>query len=404
MTSYQYKAYGPTGNLVEGSVGATNREQALKAVQRLGLSPFHVAVGGKPQVSSLSSVFRAKFKSKLDFARLFADLDVLLTAGFTIDRAIQTLLFEARLSHETKALKTVHERLASGGQLASSFQAIEGLTPSVLALLESAEGSGRIDTVIASLAKSYHQAAENRGAILQAIAYPLFLLCSMIGAFLVILFSLAPAIAPVFENGATSQNSVVSGLIFLHDLLSSNADFLAMVGVAGIATGAWLALTSRGRNLLLCAAMRLPHIGGLIRDGGTARYLETLATLLHNGVSMRKALNLSAGACPIPSFRDRLDAISNQVVSGGAFKQAAAAANLFDYTTLALIAVGDDASRLPHALDRAANLLFARAKQKMDRAVALLSPIMTITMGVMIGGLVLSIMSALLEINDAVLQ
>lgn len=404
MASFHYKAYGPNGDPIDGLIEAADRDMALKAVRRLGHNPFHLAESSSANRSFGFTDLKTAFVRKIDYSRLFADLEVLLTASFTIDRAVHTLLLEARASHERAALKEVHERLLSGKPLATAFAAIQGLTPSVLALLESAESSGRIDKVITSLAKTYREAAQSRGAVLQAVAYPVFLLCSMIAAFLVILFSLVPAIAPVFENTNVEKNGVVSALIWLHGMVSSNADIIAATVALFLAAGVWLAWSQKGRAVALAAALRLPGIGSVIKDRTNARYIETLAMLLGNGVGMRKAMHLSVDACPIPSFRASLEEMSNRVVSGGTFKDAANTSQLFDATTLALIAVGDDASRLPQTLERAAELLFARSNQKLERAVAMLSPIMTIAMGVMIGGLVLSIMSALIGINDMAFQ
>jgi len=404
MASFHYKAYGPNGEPIDGLIEAADRDMALKAVRRLGYNPFHLAESSSANRSFGFTDLTTAFVRRIDYSRLFADLEVLLTASFTIDRAVHTLLLEARASHERAALKEVHDRLLSGKPLAIAFTAIQGLAPSVLALLESAESSGRIDKVITSLAKTYREAAESRGAVLQAVAYPVFLLCSMIAAFLVILFSLVPAIAPVFENTNVEKNGVVSALVWLHGMVSSNADIIAATVALFLAAGVWLAWSQKGRAVTLAIALRLPGIGSVIKDRANARYIETLAMLLGNGVGMRKAMHLSVDACPIPSFRTSLEEMSNRVVSGGTFKDAANTSQLFDATTLALIAVGDDASRLPQTLERAAELLFARSNQKLERAVAMLSPIMTIAMGVMIGGLVLSIMSALIGINDMAFQ
>ena len=116
----------------------------------------------------------------------------------------------------------------------------------------------------------------------------------------------------------------------------------------------------------------------------------------------------SARSCcqglPDGSYHAALRDVRKSVLQGAAFVTSIKATGLLDDTTLALLSVGEEANRLPEMLERAAYLLDRETTRQLDRMLKLLTPVITIAMGLLIGGLVISVMSAILSINDLALQ
>lgn len=403
MPVYRYKAYCADGARTSGSLSASTEQQALQELQKRGLRPFGIRKTSLSDQREFKPITLLPVK-ELDLGRLFSELDALLSADLRIDEALRTIVLETRSARNRAPLAHIHQAMSEGQSLSVAFSSLTHLQPAALAILESAETSGRIHQAVATIATDYRMRAKNREAIVSAVAYPAFLVIAMIAAFLVILFSLVPAIAPVFEGSAAPPSGVVSFLIFLHHLLSENtlAVLLALTlcGIAAVCT----LVSNRLRRASIKMLLRMPLAGPLLSDRGLSEYMRSLATLLANGVPMRKALQLSVQACSLPAFHPILLEIRDRVVSGQSFKTAADASRLFDPTTIAIIGMGDEASRLPDALERAANLLSTRAERRSTRTLSLISPILTIVMGLAVGGLVLSIMSALMDMNDMAFQ
>jgi general secretion pathway protein F len=119
---------------------------------------------------------------------------------------------------------------------------------------------------------------------------------------------------------------------------------------------------------------------------------------------VKKALELAAGACPLAAYTEPLLAIRDRVAGGTTLRRAIEEPALFDQTTLSLIRVGDESNKLPDALTRAAFLLERNARAARRRLFAVLTPALTIAMGALVGGVVISVMSALLSINNLAAQ
>lgn len=403
MPVYRYKAYSADGGRTSGLLSASTKQQALRELQKRGLRPFGIQETALSDDREFKPITLLPVR-ELDLGRLFSELDVLLTADLRIDEALRTIMLETRSARDRAALTRVHQAMSEGQSLSLAFSTLTRLPPAALALLESAETSGRIHQAVATIATDYRVRAKSKEAIVSAVAYPAFLVVAMIAAFLVILFSLVPAIAPVFEGGSARPSEVVSFLIVLHRVLSENTvGILIALTVFAISTLSSIS-SKRLQHASLRVFLRVPFVGAFLSDRGLSEYMQSLATLLANGVPMRKALQLSVQACSMSVFHQALLEIRDRVVSGQSFKAAADASRLFDPTTIAIVGIGDEASRLPDALERAANVLSTRADRRSTRALSLLTPALTIIMGLAIGGLVLSIMSALMDMNDMAFQ
>lgn len=103
-------------------------------------------------------------------------------------------------------------------------------------------------------------------------------------------------------------------------------------------------------------------------------------------------------------MRGKLDAARDDVANGEQLQTALRKSGLLDDATLTLIGMGEQANRLPQVLGRASSLVDARLKRTIDRTIAFLSPALTIGLGIMIGALVVSVMTALLSINEMAVQ
>ena len=146
--------------------------------------------------------------------------------------------------------------------------------------------------------------------------------------------------------------------------------------------------------------MALPGIGPFARDRAVSRYLGAAALLTGHGVPINRALELAIKACPLRVLHPALTKVRTRVLEGGSFVAALTEAQMLDEATLAIIGIGEEANRLPQMLERAGYLLERRSAQTIDRALKILTPLITILMGILIGGLVISVMTSILSIND----
>ena len=126
--------------------------------------------------------------------------------------------------------------------------------------------------------------------------------------------------------------------------------------------------------------------------------------LIGNGTAMHIALDLSSKSVSNPSLILKLNNLRDAVSSGKKLPAAVKESEVFDLRVASLIAVGDEANQLASVTRRAADLLTEEVQRSTKRFFAVLTPALSIAMGLLVGGLVVSVMTALLSINEIAVQ
>ncbi len=401
MIRFSYRAYGKDGVETKGQIEAGSRLEAARLISRSGRKLVDLR---EEKVSrGTASPIWAKIMARrsISFHRLFSELTILLQAGFTIDAALKAI---AASQKGKEGLADVVGSIGSGSSFSEAVAKLPDANPAVVALLVSGEHSGRLDEVVSVLATMFEEEKKRKTEVLEALLYPIFLVLMMLFAVGIIMFALVPAIDPVFE-GIADKRPVLISVLSAGRLLLLSYGWLIPIGIllGGVAI-LYARQTAAGRDAVSFLWLKMPLLGRISGARGCARYLHVLGMLLANGVPMKKALELAASSCPVTAYRSKMTSIRSAVTAGVPFRKAAKEANLFDSTSLSLIEMGDEANKLPDALKRAAFLLETETSRNIRRMLTLLTPAITIVMGGVIGGIVVSVMDALLSINNLAVQ
>jgi general secretion pathway protein F len=387
MRSFHYRAYAIGGLIEEGTLEADSREHVVRLLARKGSRPFEISEEhGKTTAPRATGVWA--FGRRVDLEALFRDLDVLIGAGFDVNGALAATRAGRRRS-EVRAIDAAIDHLKSGGRLADAFRKLPGCSDDLVYLLESGESSFDLA-----------QQTARRNAMVEALIYPAFLLVMMLGALGIITFYLVPSLAPIFESAPDRTPAMLSILSALGEFLKGNVMPLAVASVGMIATTSFAWRRASSSAAMLRFVLTIPVIGPLMRDRAISRYLGAAALLTGHGVPIGKALELAVRVCPLKLLHPKLTEIRTKVMEGGSFVAALAEAQIANEATLAVVGIGEEANRLPQMLERASHLLDRQIAYMIDRVLKILTPVMTIVTGMLVGGLVLSVMTAILSLND----
>jgi general secretion pathway protein F len=180
------------------------------------------------------------------------------------------------------------------------------------------------------------------------------------------------------------------------------ANWAVWLGGAGGLVALMVALIATGhlKRVLSVLALRVPILGGLIVQREVARFSRTLATLLKSGVPLLEATRISGGVLVNASYRDAVAAVAEEIREGASLTRPLSASGLFPEVSLRLIAVGEKTGQLETMLLRTADIFEATLQRRLDRITALITPLLTLAIGGLVGGLIVSVMSALLGINE----
>ncbi|BBD40257.1 general secretion pathway protein GspF [Aminobacter sp. Y103A] len=403
MPTFRYRAYLADGTDESGLLEAATKQDAARDLSKRGCRPYYLAPTKTDQSAARPSSF-ALFSQKVKPERLFADLSVLLNAGFTIDRALAAVIASEGNRARQGHLQSIHDLIVSGRSVAEAFATLPAMSPTTIALLSSGEKSGKIALVCQKLAESYQASARRKTAIIEALTYPAFLLIVMVGALFVLAAVLVPALEPIFEGSTSDKPLVMSMLASLRNTFIDYPAVFPLIVLICLLAFFGMSRSTRMQNLASEALLKTPLLGQLIKRMAVARYLQTLSLLLANGVTMLDALKLAGDTVAQAGLRPHFADIKESVANGSKLNDAIAGQPLFEQATVSLISIGEEANALPAVLERAAEMLQMRVTSQIEALLKLLTPIMTISMGLVVGSLVVSVMTTILSINDLALK
>lgn len=405
MMRFNYKAYSATGSHKSGLVEAASDIDAMKRLRESGLQPYALE----------QSIERFRFglgvdqKKKLilknaDLSKFFSGLSVLLNARFSLDDALRL----TQQIETEKKLKRIYEetrrQTAQGETLANVLESIVNVPPHTVAVIASGEAVGALDQAVSRVAESFEKRETLRREILQAVTYPVFLICLLIVVLVLLSTQLVPALAPIFSASGTETPVLIGALLTIGDFISRFQ--LAIIVVLAIVSLALFNSSTRHRmrSLVFAPLRRLPVVGRHLQRLVSARYLQTLALLIESRLPLKDALVLSANAVEGFGDQSKLQDVARSMTEGGSLNSALRDTGLFDDYVLSFISVGEESDNLEEMTKRAADMVQSQVTSVLQSLLAALSPVLTIVIGLVVGGLVVSVMTALLSLNEAVIQ
>ena len=402
MPQFLYKAYLANGKIDRDRIEASSREAAYQVLSGSGRMPFFLQPADRSAPGTKTSAGNrfSGTASKPSDARLFSDLSVLLQSGFTIDQAVATHLSDDLAAADRKRLEIIQGRLNEGSTVSRAFAEV-GVGEDVAAMISAGENSGHLPDVFAGVSRRFEDSAKRRSDMQEALLYPAFLIVMMMAAVIILAFYLVPAIEPVFDGSEQPKPFIVAAL----------SDFRTFVSQFGIALlAALLAVvvlvifSQHARQRVLDLRRWLPFVGRFVTQTAISNYLHALHLLLSNGVAVRDAMRLSAASAGSEAIRQRLHLAEEALTSGSSLNAALASTGLLPEGLIAQIRIGEESNNLATMLSRVATAIDTRQKVKLDRLLKFLTPAITILLGLIIGGLVTSVMSTLLSINELAIR
>jgi general secretion pathway protein F len=426
MPHFSFKACDSSGRIEDGRIEAASREAALEAIARRGrfaleLAPDTAGDAAPPVSPAAVPWWNRQLSAGRTLplaaqAMLARELATLLKADLPLDEVLRLIALQPRIGRPARQLAlaaldrimagaALSDALALGGGTGGGGSGGGAVVPQQFwRLVRAGETGGTLPQVLDELAAFLEQSARLRGQVVTAMLYPAILLAAALAAVLVVVLLLVPAVVPLFQEARVAPPLLITALLTVQRALTASVPLTLAAAAVSAGLLAWCAGSARGRTLRGRLALRLPGIGGLVRRADTARFARTLATLTRNGVPMLEALQVTGGTLRNHVFRSAVAEAGAAVNRGGTLLAPLARSGLFPDLALRLVALGEQTGQLSAMLTRVADIYEHDVQQQLQRLLAGLVPAVTLLIGVFVGALVLSVMGAMLALNDTVLQ
>jgi general secretion pathway protein F len=404
MLTFQYTAIGPGGDVQRGTMEAATEAEVIGRLQAQGSMPMRAEPAKSG--STLTGLLQTNFVSrgglrKQEVADVVRELSTMLGAGQDLDRALRYMEETAPSPRVSRVVTGLRDAVRDGSPLSVALGKYPGSFPKLLVgLVQAGEAGGKLGVALARMADLLDRQRTMAATITSALIYPSLLMLAAIGSVTLLLTQVLPQFVPMFEQSGAA--------------LPASTQFLIDAGAAVSAYGlqallVLAALTMAGRALLRWPGprlmkdrflLRLPIIGPLMREILAARFTRVLGTLLINGVSLITALGVVRDALGNLAAVDAVERATDSARGGGGLAQPLAATGVFPARAIHLLRLGEENAQLGPLALRAADIHEESTRLAMQRVVALLVPAITILMGVAVAGIVASLMTAMLSLND----
>jgi general secretion pathway protein F len=402
MPNYRYRALNSNGELVSGAIAAPAPGDVAQRIERLGLvlvDNVTLEEGG-----SARRAFSLFNKPKAEDVTLFTrDLALLLRAGARINDGLELLAADSDFGRLRPIVADIRSRVVAGESFAEALARHEGMFPPMyVALIRVGEASGSLDQVLEVLADERSRTEALKRRLAEAVRYPLFVLSAAGCVLLFFLTFVLPQFASVLQDFGAKVDPFILGFLNLSTFLRANADAVLAILAAAIA-GSWLLLRQEGvRRGFMNALTRLPAVREVMKYYRTALFCRNLGLLLGSGVNLTTTLrilvDMMASVGSVAVWTDAADRVRH----GAKLSDALAETKALPAMAVRMLRLGDETGQLPMLAGRVAEFYEAKLQRTLDRVVGIAGPAAIIVISIVVGGLIVSVMTALMSVSQIV--
>ncbi len=404
LQSFQYEAIDGSGRLLTGRLDATHEREAQRALESQGLTPVSLTAARAVALKKTGLSLLKRSVTVQDRILALKQLALLLKAGVPLVQGIGTLKNQSAHPILATAFNNMEKQLRAGDTFTNALTAAMPTLPSyVHQLAASGEAIGHLGQALEDGAAQMAYDRQVRQDIRNALTYPSILILAGITAVLFIFIVVVPRFSAMLAN-AKKPLPFVSAVVLKTGMFLSNHKLIIFLIAAGLVWGAITIFRSQERMARLREFLAgLPLLGTWLKDAEVARWASMLSTMLSNGVDLIKGLQLARESVALDSLRDRLEQATKLVRSGHSLSAALASQQAFSDTAISLVQVGEESGELPTMLRSLATLYEDTGRQRMKQFLLMLEPIAILLIGVVVGGIVASIMLAITSVNQVAL-
>jgi len=403
LPSYRFTAITPAGALVRGVTEAASEADAVAHIRRQGNIPMRTgAARGSATIDTLLRLdFSRRTLRRSEVAYFTRELAVMLGAGQDLDHALRFLDETASSPRVRAVILSLRDQVRDGATLHAALGRHPGSFPRLhVGLVRAAEAGGNLAATLERIATLMERERTLAATLQSAMIYPAMLSFAAVGAIVLLLTEVLPQFTPLFEQNGAALPRSTQLLIDMGALISHDGVWL-LLGLAAVG----LLLRQALRNPLWRAridavVLRLPVIGGLLREVLAARFTRTLGTLLLNGVPLIAALGIVRDVIGNRAGLAAVDRATESAKGGAGLARTLGATGIFPARMIHLLRLGEETAQLGPMSLRAAEIHEETTRVRVQRLVALLVPVITIVMGAAVAGIVSSLLLAMLSLND----
>jgi len=402
MALYAYKAINSQGETEEGVKNAQDQQSVLIELQAQGFIPIRIEEAKDKSFLGLKIGSGGVRLSQKEILLFTGELATLLDSGLPLDRSLHVLI---QLTEDNDKLSRlilqVLEKVKGGSSLADALESQTGVfTRFYLNMIRAGEMGGNLGDVLTRLAEYLERSQELKDTVATALIYPAILLVMSLASLFVMLTFVVPQFTEMFESAGKALPVPTQIVVALAGFLQSYWWVLLILVISISSYMKSQLATAETKKVWDGRFLQMPLFGDIILHMETANLTRTLGTLLGNGVSILNALGIVRETASNLVMAELLDEAEKQLKQGQSMSDALMGSASFPKLAIQMIKMGEETGRLEEMLLRVAGIYDKQLRTSIQRMLAMLEPALIISLGLMIAGIIVSILLAILSVND----
>ena len=398
MPSFAYEALDPRGRRIQGVDEAVDQDALLAQLIAKGLQPIKIR-----RMRPVQAVFggqRPKFSHEdtLFFTRELADL---LEAGVPIERALALIADSSEKPQARELLNSLKEEVQGGKSLSGALSAHPAVFDKLYVnMVTVGEMGGVLPLVLKRLGGFLERSRQIKRFIVTSSIYPGVLMLVGIFSVIILVTFVVPKFGQIFYDLNQPMPAMTKFIVDASSFLKEWWWVIVSMILSVFFGFRYFIRTPDGRAWWDKIVLRLPLVGSMILKIELGRFCRTLGTLIESGVPILKGISLAGDVASNGILKESIEGLYKEVRQGKSLSQIMKKSRLFPSLMVNLVGIGEETGALGAMLLKVADDFEEKIQHDTKVYLSLVEPVTIVFMGIVMGGIILSMLLAIFSIND----
>jgi type IV pilus assembly protein PilC len=346
--------------------------------------------------ANLEEAGKKKFEFSLPFfggisltekAMFTRNLRIMVAAGISLPRSLETLASQSKNKKFTKALINIAEEITKGRSFSDSLASHSDIFSELfISMVKIGEEAGTLEDVLNVLTNQMEREHELRSRIQGAMIYPAVIISAMIGIGVLMLIVVIPKLAQTFQELNVELPSTTRFVIALGNFLAKKWFLVLLIGLFLAVLLRFILKTKVGRKTADFLTLKIPIISPIIRKTNSASTVRTLSSLITSGVPIVRSLEIVSGAVENVYFQETLKEASEKVRKGSKLSEALRPyQGLYSPMVIQMIEVGEETGETSTILTKLADFYEEEVANATKNLSSVIEPVLMLLIGAAVG-------------------
>ncbi|HET9180026.1 MAG TPA: type II secretion system F family protein [Terriglobia bacterium] len=389
MSQFEFRGTSRTGETITGIRSAPSRAALDSALRRESITPLKIVEKGR-EIAIPKFKWGEKVKAK-ELAVFTRQFSVMIDAGLPLVQCLEILSSQQENKAFARMLAGVRGSLEAGSSLANALrQHPKGFDDLYTNMVEAGESGGILDTILQRLSTYIEKAVKLKRSVQSAMIYPVAVVVIAAGVVALLLWKVVPIFTTLFAGLGVALPLPTRIVIALsHFVASFGPILLGLLVLVGLGIR-WYYRTPSGRMVIDALILKIPVLGPVMRKIAVARFSRTLGTLITSGVPMLESMDITARTSGNAVVEKAIAQVRRAIEGGQTIVDPLRETGVFPNMVVQMIGVGEQTGSLDAMLQKVADFYEDEVDAAVGDLLTALEPIIILLLGVVVGGVVIS--------------